>query len=600
MSKQENIRNIAIVAHVDHGKTTLVDSMLKQGGSFKVSSSDENQDRVMDSMELERERGITIAAKNCAVNFDGHKINILDTPGHADFGGEVERALNMVDGVVLLVDAAEGPLPQTRFVLGKALSENKKIILVINKIDRQDARAEEILDDVYDLFIDLGASDDQIEFPVIYAIGRDGVASTSLSEKGTDLLPLFKTIIDHMPAPRCEDVPEFKMLVSNLGYSDYLGRLAIGRVVSGIVNKSDRVSCIARDKRTQFKVASLQSYEGLGIAEKAQVLAGDIAIISGLEDIEIGDTIGSVEVETPLPRIIVDEPTISMRFSVNSSPLAGRSGKYVQSTKIGERLRKETLANVSLRVVESTEDESFTVMGRGEFQMAIIIETMRREGYELTVGRPQIIFKDIDGVRCEPIECLYVDCQEEHMGVVTEKLSRRKGQMQKMGNPYNGRVKLEFLIPSRGLIGYRNEFLTDTRGTGMMNAILHGYEPFKGEFKSRSTGSLVSDRAGQSVPYGLFHLEPRGRMFIGAGEDVYEGMIIGEHNRENDLDVNACRAKKLTNVRASGKDDAITLTPVIPLTIEKAIDFIRDDELVEVTPDNIRLRKAILAAGKRK
>lgn len=598
LSKQENLRNIAIIAHVDHGKTTLVDAMLKQSGTFREGV--ETEDRVMDSMDLERERGITIAAKNCSVIYQDIKINILDTPGHADFGGEVERALQMVDGAVLLVDASEGPLPQTRFVLSKALQAHKKIILVINKIDRQDARVQEVVNEVYDLFIDLDADDDQIEFPVLYAVGRDGQASLSLEEPGKTLEPLFKTIVEELPPPSFEKEAPFQMLVSNLGYSDYVGRLAIGRVVNGSVKKGDRLVCMKDEKTKDMKVSSLQVYQGLMFETVDELQAGEIAILSGVEDVEIGDTICSQDNPVSLKRISVDEPTISMKFAVNSSPFAGLDGKFVQSTKIAERLKKETLHNVALRVIESDEDESFTVQGRGEFQMAILLETMRREGFEVTVGRPEIIYKEKDGQKLEPIEHLYIDCEEEFTGVITEKLSLRKGRMVNLVNHGSGRVRLEFSIPSRGLIGYRSEFLTDTRGTGIMSALLEGYEPYRGDIKSRTTGSLVSDRAGDSVAYGLFHLEPRGQMFIGAGVPVYEGMIVGEHNRDNDLNVNPCKAKKLSNVRASGKDDAITLTPVLPMTLERAIDFIKDDELVEVTPNSIRLRKTILAANYRK
>lgn len=594
---QDHLRNIAIIAHVDHGKTTIVDALLKQSGTFREGT--ETEDRMMDSMDLERERGITIAAKNCSVMYQGFKINILDTPGHADFGGEVERALQMVDGAVLLVDASEGPLPQTRFVLSKALQADKKIIVLINKIDRQDARPKEVLNEIYDLFIDLDANDEQIDFPVLYAIGRDGIAQVSLEEKGTSLEPLFKAIVDRLPPPRFEKEAPFQMLVSNLGYSDYVGRLAIGRVVNGSVKKGDRLVCVKADKTQDMKVSSLQVYQGLKFETVDELSAGEIAILSGVEDVEIGDTICAQANPKALKRISVDEPTISMRFGVNTSPFAGREGKYVQSTKLAERLKKETLHNVALRVLESTEDESFTVQGRGEFQMAILLETMRREGFEVTVGRPEIIFKEQGGEKLEPVEHLFVDCEEQYTGVVTEKLSLRKGRMVNLVNHGSGRVRLEFSIPSRGLIGYRGEFLTDTRGTGIMNAILEGYEVYRGDIRSRVNGSLVSDRQGESVAYGLFHLEPRGQLFIADGEPVYEGMIIGEHNRDNDLDVNPCRTKKLSNMRASGKDEAVILTPITPMSLERAIDFIKDDELVEVTPKSIRLRKSVLAANKR-
>ncbi|MCB0358139.1 MAG: translational GTPase TypA, partial [Bdellovibrionales bacterium] len=547
MDQNTAVRNIAIIAHVDHGKTTLVDQMFRQSGAIERDDTD----RIMDSMDLERERGITIAAKNCSVIWDGVKINILDTPGHADFGGEVERALMMVDGAILLVDAAEGPLPQTRFVLSKALQADLSIVVVINKIDRQDARPEEILNQIYDLFIDLDANDEQIDFPVLYAVGRDGTASTSLSERGSDLRPLLDTILDQVSPPRFDGEAPFQMLVSNLGYSDYLGRLAIGRVVNGTVKTGDALSCIGKDAQAHpVKVSSLQVYQGLSFKEVDALRAGDIAILSGADDVEIGDTICERSNPKALPRVSVDEPTISMRFSVNTSPLAGTEGRFVQSTKLAERLYKETLHNVALRVIPSTVDESFTVQGRGEFQMAILLESMRREGFEVSVGRPQIIFKQQGEQVLEPIEHLFIDCDEGYTGIVTEKRSLRKGRMVNLVNHGTGRVRLEFSIPSRGLIGYRSQFLTDTRGTGIMNALLEGYEPHRGDIASRTTGSLVSDRAGETVPYALFNLEPRGELCVGPGEKVYEGMIVGEHNRDNDLNVNPCKTKKLSNMRA--------------------------------------------------
>ena len=594
---RKDIRNIAIIAHVDHGKTTLVDSMLAQSGS----TQGEQVDRVMDSMDLERERGITISAKNCSVLYNDIKINILDTPGHADFGGEVERALQMVDGVVLLVDASEGPLPQTRFVLNKALADGLKLLVVVNKIDRADARAEEVLNEVYDLCIDLDADEDQIEFPVLYAIGRDGVCSTSLDKMGTDLIPLFDAIEKHLPPPSFDPDAPFQMLVSNLGYSDYLGRLAIGRVVNGAVTKGDQLVCMQDNSQMKrMRASSLQVYQGLSFAAVDELRAGEIAILSGVDEVVIGDTICAEKAPKALKRISVDEPTIAMRFSANSGPFAGREGKFVQSTKILERLQYETLHNVALQVEPSTTDESILVKGRGEFQMAILLETMRREGFELMVGRPQILFKEVDGEQHEPIEHLFIDCEEQYTGVITEKLALRKGKMVNLVNHGTGRVRLEFHVPSRGLIGYRGEFLTDTRGTGIMNAYLHGYEKHRGEIRSRSTGSLVCDRLGNAIPYALFHLEPRGQMFVQANDEVYEGMIIGEHNRDSDLNVNPTKTKKLSNMRASGKDEAIVLTPVLPMTLERAIEFIRDDELIEVTPENIRLRKKVLNASMRK
>jgi len=599
LSQNTKIRNIAIIAHVDHGKTTLVDFMLRQSGTFREGQATE--ERVMDSMDLERERGITIASKNCSVRYQGTKINIIDTPGHADFGGEVERALKMVDGAILLVDSSEGPLPQTRFVLKKALEANLKIIVLINKIDRKDARPQEVLNEIYDLFIDLEANDDQIDFPILYAIGREGIAQKTLEEKGTNLAPLFEAVLAEVHPPSYDPAEPFQMLVTNLGYSDYMGRLAIGRVFHGVAKRNESLLCIGReDSQKNLKISSLQVYEGLKFTEVDQVEPGEIVILSGIEDVEIGDTICPVATPKALKRITVDEPTVAMKFMINTSPFSGREGKLVQSRKILERLQKETLHNVALRVEEGETPDSFIVKGRGEFQMAILIETMRREGFELAVGRPKIIFKQENGVQLEPIEHLFVDIPEDFMGIITEKLSLRQGRMVNMVNHGTGRIRLEFTIPSRGLIGYRNEFLTDTKGVGLMNSYLQGYEPLRGDIKSRVSGSLISDRMGESVPYGMFHLEPRGVLFVEAGVSVYEGMIVGEHNRENDLNVNVCREKKLTNMRASGKDENVVLTPVLPMTLERAIEFIKDDELVEVTPKNIRLRKTVLPANQRK
>ncbi|MDO8462487.1 MAG: translational GTPase TypA [Deltaproteobacteria bacterium] len=594
-----SLRNIAIIAHVDHGKTTLVDFMLRQSGTFR-----ENQavnERVMDSMDLERERGITIASKNCSIFWKGVKINIIDTPGHADFGGEVERGLKMVDGAILLVDASEGPLPQTRFVLKKTLEAHLKIIVLINKIDRKDARPQEVLDEIYNLFIDLDADDTQIEFPVLYAIGREGIAQKTLEEPGKDLSPLFDAILSEITPPTYDPREPFQMLVTNLSYSDYMGRLAIGRVFHGSAKKNDNLACLGKEGEPRpLKISSLQVYEGIHLQEVETAEPGDIIILSGIENVEIGDTISTLEAPKALKRITVDEPTVFMKFMINTSPFAGREGKFVQSRKILERLEKETLHNVALRVESGENADSFMVKGRGEFQMAILIETMRREGFELSVGRPQVIFKEKNGVQLEPIEHLFVDIQDDFTGVVTEKLSRRQGRMINMVNHGTGRVRLEFSVPSRGLIGYRNEFLTDTKGTGLMNSYLQGYEPYRGDIKSRVTGSLVSDRQGDSVAYGLFHLEPRGVLFIEAGVPTYEGMIVGENNREQDLNVNPCKEKKLSNMRAAGKDENISLSPVLPMTLERAIEFIRDDEQVEVTPKTIRLRKNTLSATFRK
>ena len=598
-SRNENLRNIAIIAHVDHGKTTLVDGLFRQSGVFR-----ENQqvsDRVMDNMDLERERGITIAAKNCSVRWKGVKINIIDTPGHADFGGEVERSLAMANGAILLVDASEGPLPQTRFVLKKALDGGLPVIVIVNKIDRADARPEEVLNEVYDLFIDLGADEHQLEFPVLYAIGREGIAQTTLTERGENLHPVFDCILENIPAPAFDPAAPFQMIVCDLGYSDYLGRLAIGTVVNGAVKSSDQLVCIGEDGAPKtLKVSKLQVYDGVQLAAVDEVQAGDIAVLAGIDDVHIGDTICTKEFPQALPRITVDEPTVSMRFGINTSPLAGREGKLVQSNKIRERLNKEALLNVAIRVEEGEDRDSFIVKGRGEFQMAIIIETMRREGFELTVGRPEVIYKkDAQGRVTEPIERVYVDCDETFMGVVTEKLSIRKGRMVNLVNNGKGRVRIEFSVPSRGLIGYRDEFLTDTKGTGIMNSYLEGYGEYRGDFPTRFTGSIVADRSGVGVTYGIFNLEPRGQMFITAGDPIYEGMIVGEHSRENDINVNPSKEKKLTNMRASGKDEACTLTPVKPMTLERAIHFIREDELVEVTPVSIRLRKTVLSATKR-
>jgi GTP-binding protein len=592
------IRNIAIIAHVDHGKTTLVDAMFRQSGLFRQGQ--QIDDRIMDRMDLERERGITIAAKNCSVVYQGVKINIVDTPGHADFGGEVERALSMVDGAILLVDASEGPLPQTRFVLQKALQAQLKIIVVINKIDRKDARTAEVLDQVYDLLIDLDADEDQLEFPLFYAIGRDGKAGTTPDRLSDDLHLIFDAILQEIPPPPCDPDAPFQMLVSDLGYSDYLGRLAVGRVAGGSAESRHRLICIDDQGIPHpLKVTRLQVYEGMDISPVSEVRAGEIAILSGIDEVTIGDTICNETAPSALPRITVDPPTVSMLFKTNDGPLSGKEGRHVQSARIRERLTKETLLNVAIQV-EATEDrDSFLVKGRGEFQLAILIETMRREGYEFCVGRPEVILKLEQGVTREPVERLFVDCDEAFMGVVTEKLSLRKGKMMNLTNTGTGRVRIEFSIPSRALIGYRDEFLTDTRGTGIMNSYFLGYEPYRGDFPSRFTGSIVSDRSGRAVPYALYNLEPRGRLFIQPGEPVYEGMVIGEHNREADINVNPTKEKKLTNIRASGKDDQVILAPIRAMTLEQAINFIRDDEQVEVTPKSVRLRKATLGVKAR-
>ncbi|MBB5021026.1 translational GTPase TypA [Desulfurispira natronophila] len=598
-STNESIRNIAIIAHVDHGKTTLVDQIFRQSGLFRENQAVD--ERIMDSMDLERERGITIAAKNCSVSWKSVKINILDTPGHADFGGEVERALAMVDGAILLVDASEGPLPQTRFVLKKALDLGLAIVVVINKIDRPDSRIDEVLDEVYDLFIDLDASDQQLEFPVLYAIGIEGIAKRDLSEHSDNLTPLMETILKTVPAPQYKTYEPFQMLVADLGYSDYLGRLAIGRVAHGSMKRGEALVRIDEDaQQTTVKVKKMQVYRGLEMEDAEEVFPGEILILAGLDEVHIGDTICTAQDPRTLPRLRVDRPTVSMRFAPNTSPFAGLEGKLVQSTKIRERLMRETLRSVALEVEETPNSDTFIVKGRGELQMAILIETMRREGFELMVGKPEVIYRhDSNGQLLEPIEDVYIDCEEIYMGVISEKLSHRKGRMVNLTNRGTGRVRVQFSIPSRGLIGYRSQFLTDTRGTGIMNSIFHGYEIHRGDFTSRISGSLVSDRQGDASGYALYNLEPRGLLFITPGTKVYEGMIIGEHNRDNDLNVNPCKEKKLSNVRASGKDDSISLTPVLPMTLERAIEFIREDELVEVTPKNIRLRKAVLDGQER-
>lgn len=591
--RNDSIRNIAIIAHVDHGKTTLVDFMLRQSGTFR-----ENQDvsdRVMDSMDLERERGITISAKNCSVHWKDTRINIIDTPGHADFGGEVERALMMVDGAVLLVDSSEGPLPQTRFVLSKALARNLPIVVVVNKIDRKDARPKEVLNSVYDLFIDLDANENQIEFPVLYAIGRLGQASYSLEEPGTNLDPLFDTILKTIPGPSYNPSEPFQMLVLNIGYSDYVGRLAIGKVVHGSVKKNEKLMRLGEGGiREPLRVNKLQTYKGVSFEEIDAASPGDIVILAGAEEVHIGDTIATVDRPKALPRVVVDEPTIAMEFTVNSSPFSGREGKIVQSQKLRERLQKEVLYNVALQLEDTAEPDTILVKGRGEFQMCILIETMRREGFELCVRRPKVLMKQVNGQTHEPIEHVFVDCDETSVGIITERLAQRKGRMTNMVNHGTGRVRLEFSIPSRGLLGYRNQFLTDTRGTGIMSSYLSGFEQFRGDFPTRLCGSLCSDREGEAVAYAIFHLEPRGQMFVVPGDKVYEGMIVGEHNRDGDLWVNPCKTKKLTNVRAASKDENVILTPVVPMNLERAIDFIRDDEVVEVTPLSIRLRKRVL------
>lgn len=596
--RNDSLRNIAIIAHVDHGKTTLVDAMFRQSGLFRANQ--ETDDRLMDTMDLERERGITIAAKNCSVLWKDVRINIIDTPGHADFGGEVERALSMADGAILLVDASEGPLPQTRFVLKKALEADLKIIVVINKIDRHDARPDDVLDEIYDLLIDLDASDDQLEFPLLYAIGRDGIAMKSLSEEGTNLHVLLNTILEKIPGPSHDPDAPFQMLVSDLSYSDYLGRLAVGKIFNGTAHSRDNLVCIGKNGESiPLKVSKLQVYDGMKLKDVDEVQPGDIAVMAGIEEVKIGDTICNRQAPKALPRISVDEPTVSMEFTINNSPFAGKEGKYVQSSRIRERLLKETLLNVAIQVEKTEDRDRILVRGRGEFQLAILVETMRREGYEFSVGRPKVICRYENGRKLEPLERLLVDCEECFVGVVTEKLSLRKGKMINLVNNGMGRVRIEFSVPTRTLIGYRDEFLTDTRGTGIMYSLFDGYEEFRGDCPSRFTGSIVADRTGNAVPYALFNLEPRGRLFVVPGDPVYEGMIIGEHNRAQDIAVNPCKEKKLSNMRASGKDDNVILSPIKPVTLEQAISFIREDELLEITPLSVRMRKAVLSGQER-
>jgi GTP-binding protein len=587
------LRNIAIIAHVDHGKTTLVDGMLRQSGTFRANEA--IVERVMDSNELERERGITILAKNTAIFYHDTKINIVDTPGHSDFGGEVERALMMVDGVMLLVDASEGPLPQTRYVLSKALEGGLPPILVINKIDRADARPQQVLNEVYDLFIDLDAKEEQLDFPVLYTNAKAGTASTNIAQAGDDLSPLFEAIVRTVPPPAGEAAATLQVLVANLDYSDYLGRIAIARVFNGTLKAGEQIGIAKMDgSLSRTRVTKLFSFSGLKRVEIESTELGDIIAVAGVEGIAIGDTITDAEAPAPLPRIVIDEPTIAMQFTVNSSPFAGRDGTYVTSRDLRERLEKELLTNVSLRVEAADSTDSFKVMGRGELHLAILIETMRREGYELMVGKPEIVTKKLGGKLLEPMERVAIDVPELFVGVVVEKLGARKGQMVNMHNHGYGRVRLEFRLPSRGLIGLRSELLTDTRGTIVMNSLFDGYTEWMGEIPHRPTGALVADRPGVTTAYALYNLQERGELFVGPGIDVYEGMIIGENSRDNDLDVNVVREKKLTNMRASTADIAIRLVPFRALNLEQAIAFIAYDEFVEVTPRSLRLRKKIM------
>ena len=588
----KKIRNVAIIAHVDHGKTTLVDALLRQSGTFRTN--EQVAERVMDSNDLEKERGITILAKNTSVMYNDIKINIVDTPGHADFGGEVERVLKMVDGVLLLVDAFEGAMPQTREVLKKSLALNLKPIVVINKIDRPGANPAKVVDEVLELFIELNANDEQLEFPVIYASAKNGIAKMNLNEETDNVKCIFETIINTIQPPQCEIEGIAQMLVSNIDYDDYLGRLAIGRIERGTIKTGMNVAVCKNDKTIQGKIAKLFTYKGLKKVEVEEAEAGDIVEISGIADINIGDTICDVNNPEKIPFVDIDEPTVSMTFSVNNGPMAGREGEFVTSRHIRDRLFKELERNVSLRVRETDTPDSFEVCGRGELHLSVLIETMRREGFELLVSRPKVIMKEINGVKCEPIERLVVNVPDESIGTVIEKLGRRKAEMVNMEPAELGHTKIEFKIPARGLIGYRTEFLTDTKGTGTMNSIFDSYEPYKGEVQSRTRGVLVAFEAGTSVTYGLYNAQERGDLFIGAGVEVYEGMIVGLNARNEDISINVCKEKHLTNTRASGSDDALRLVPPIQMSLEKAIEFIEDDELVEITPKNIRLRKKIL------
>ena len=588
----EKIRNVAIIAHVDHGKTTLVDALLRQSGTFRTN--EQVAERVMDSNDIEKERGITILAKNTSVMYNDIKINIVDTPGHADFGGEVERVLKMVDGVLLLVDAFEGAMPQTREVLKKSLALNLKPIVVINKIDRPGANPAKVVDEVLELFIELNANDDQLDFPVIYASAKNGIAKMNLDEESDNVRCIFETIINTIEPPKCSIEGTAQMLVSNIEYDDYLGRLAVGRIERGIIKTGMNVTVCKNDKTIQGKIAKLFTYKGLKKVEVEEAEAGDIVEISGIADINIGDTICDPTNVEKIPFVDIDEPTVSMTFSANNGPLAGREGEFVTSRHIRDRLFKELERNVSLRVRETDSADSFEVCGRGELHLSVLIETMRREGFELLVSRPKVIMKEINGVKCEPMELLVVNVPDESIGTVIEKLGRRKAEMVNMEPAEIGHTKIEFKIPARGLIGYRTEFLTDTKGSGTMNSVFDSYEPYKGDVQSRTRGVLVAFEPGISVTYGLYNAQERGDLFIGAGVEVYEGMIVGLNARNEDISINVCKEKHLTNTRASGSDDALRLVPPIQMSLEKAIEFIEEDELVEVTPKSLRLRKKIL------
>jgi GTP-binding protein len=596
--RKEKFRNIAIIAHVDHGKTTLVDGMLQQSGTFKAHQ--EVEDRVMDSMDIEKERGITITAKNTAIYYDDIKINIMDTPGHADFGGEVERSLNLVDGALLLVDASEGPLPQTRFVLKKALDKNLPIILVINKVDRPDARIEEVVDEVYDLFIDLGANEEQIEFPILYTNAKEGIANSEKGGASSDLTPLFKEIIQNIPGPIADNTTTPQFLITNLDYDPYVGQIAIGRLNNGELEMNKTYSLCGEKKITKnLRFSALYTFKGLKKIKVEKLEAGDIIATAGIDNISIGDTISSSENPNPLPRIQIDEPTVSMLFYVNSGPFAGKEGKYLTTRHINDRLEQEVLSNVSLEVLKTDRADAYEVRGRGELQMAVLIETMRREGYEFMVSKPKVITKEKNGVVLEPMEKVFLDIPEERVGVVTEKLSERKGRMTNLQNHGFGRVSLEFLIPSRGLIGFRSQFVTDTKGAGIMNKIFEGYQPWFGRIPQRSTGALVADRPGKVTTYACVNMADRGEFFVEIGTEVYDGMVVGERNKTNDLALNITREKKLSNMRSSGSDNTVTVRPPRSLSLDQSLEFISEDELVEVTPKAIRMRKMELDQQKR-
>ena len=592
--QNEKLRNVAIIAHVDHGKTTLVDEMLKQGGIYRENQA--TQDRVMDSNDLERERGITILAKNTAVHYKDYKINIVDTPGHADFGGEVERILKMVDGVILLVDAAEGPMPQTRFVLSKALELGHKVIVVVNKVDRPDQRIHEVMDEVLELLMDLDATEEQFDSPTLFCSGRQGTASYSPDTAGTDLIPLFETILEYIPAPEADKDAPFQMLVSSIDYNEFVGRIAIGRIERGTIRQNQEIAVCnyhEPEKSRKAKAVSLYTFDGLGRTAVTEAEAGEIVAMSGMGEITIGDTICATSAVEPIEFVKISAPTMEMTFSINDSPYAGREGKFVTSRQIRERLYRETLKDVSLRVTDTGLDTAFNVAGRGEMSLSILIETMRREGYEFQVSPPRVLYQEIDGKKCEPIERLVVDVPGDCVGSVIEKLGQRKADLVEM-TPVGDRMKVEFLIPARGLFGYRNDFLTDTRGEGIMASIFDSYAPYKGEIQRRGMGSLISTETGESVTYGLFNAQERGALFIGAGVPVYEGMIIGIANRGEDIVVNACRKKQLTNTRASGSDEALRLVPPRQMSLEQCLEFLADDELLEVTPKSLRMRKQIL------